>query len=218
MFKKILIGVALVAMTGAAHAQGRCALATDQTVNSVPCIQFTQRFYATGDEHGIEEDSIVGIRTTDTTLDHDALLALATTRVQLAGTPGPGKYVMVDWVAVIRMGSTETTFTTGAPRIGVAIDTLDEGPLTVRPEATMSVRSSANPLFGDEAYVRRYGPLRFGNPQNGRADTPIVVGVSGSAESWNTAVALIPDTEMLRFIVRYRVIDTTTTFPEGMTP
>lgn len=226
--RTLLLAVAIFAAAApTAHAQRSAALCQslaaaqeldytlpDPAVDGVPCTNLEGRIYAQSELHGIEEDAIIGVGSSDETLDHDALSNLATTRVVLVPAPGAGKYLFIDWVAVIRTHAVGVTYSgnTVSLAFGVAPETggtLAGGVPTVH---VLASGFDAGVFDGDEAFIRRLRPSRVGIGVSSTADTPIVAGVFGDDAEWSAMTAGLPSEMTLRIVTRYRVIDTSDSF------
>ena len=200
----------------AQRSQALCQGDADGVVDGQNCVEMGFRMWSGLNTQGLEEDTIIGVGSADVTLDHDDLAALPTTRVVLVPAPGAGKYLWIDWAAVIKPGSDDVPYTETFSTLGLTVASAAGGVLsgTAVPTVYAQAAGYGIGIWDDAApFIRRYSPgSPFGGGESSIEDMPIVALVSSAAADWAAVVAEIATTETLRIVVRYRVIDTADTF------
>ena len=208
------IALAVLALPAQAQrSQGLCQDDTDGRVDGANCVEMDFRMWAGQATKGIEEDAIIGVGSADVTLSHAQLSDLETARVQLVPAPGLGKYLFIDWAAVIKTHDDDVPPGGDYVGIGITVAPAAGGVLTGDiPTIQVTATGFGVGVFDGAQTIRRLRPSRIGIGVASIADTPIVALVAGDAAAWNALVAELDTAVTLRIVVRYRIIDTADPF------
>ena len=182
-------------------------------IDDAACINFEGRIYSGTPGEGLEEDAIIGVGSVDVTLTNDQIDALATTRVEIVPAQGPGTYVFLDWVAVVKTDADTVPNTLASATMGVTVAPQAGGVLTgAVPTVYWTATGFGVGVFDAGASIRRLRPGAFGIGEVSLEDTPVVAVVSTDEAGWTAMAAEIADTVTLRIVARYRVITTADQF------
>ena len=202
----------------AQRSQALCQLDTDGRIDGQNCVEMGFRIWAGLSTQGLEEDAIIGIGSAEVTLRLDELTDLGTTRIELAEAPGEGKFLFIDWVILVKDSSVVPTAGQGAA-MGITVASLAGSIISGIPSVYAVGSGFGVGVFDvDGLEVRRHTAGGSGAREVTAENTPIILGVSGFASTWDSMIAALDNTVVLRVIIRYRTIDTTDEFRTPANP